>query len=161
MMSQHEPSIFETIRRERNGLATIHTAFSDFPVGVAAHYEFYKTLILAEDLPLSRNEREFLAFKTSESNECPYCIGHHRAAFDNASSNEMSEARTRLLDRLASTLTREPWKAHLFAESFLDAGFTRAEWQHAVMIVSYFNFANRCAHAMNLRLEENFESTCK
>ena len=160
-MSQHALDIFETIRRERNGVAEIHAAFSDFPIGVAAHYDFYKKLILDEDLPLPRIEREFLAFKTSESNDCPYCIGHHRAAFDNSSSREMDQSRSVLLELLASNLTKEPWKAHLIAPKFLEAGFTRAEWQHAVMIVSYFNFANRCAHAMNLHLEENFESTCK
>jgi len=38
---------------------------------------------------------------------------------------------------------------------------TDAEFEHAVMVVSYFNLANRCAHAMGLELEANFEKTCR
>lgn len=159
-MYQPITNIFETIQRERNGVASIHSEFSKFPAGVAAHYEFYKRLVLDDGLPLTRVEREFLAFKTSEANECPYCIGHHRAAFDKISTTRIEQSRIKPLEHLAYTLTKEAWKAHLLAPMFLEAGFSPAEWQHAVMIVSYFNFANRCAHAMNLQLEENFQTTC-
>lgn len=156
-----DSSVFETIQRERNGVAAIHSAFGDFPAGVAAHYEFYKQLVLKDSLPLTRAEREFLAWKTSEANECPYCIGHHYAAFQGASSSSIEPAKANALERLALSLTKEMWKANALKPMFLDSGFSEPEWQHAIMVVAYFNFANRCAHAMNLQLEENFQSTCE
>lgn len=160
-MERHEFEVFRTIAEERGGLAEIHSAFKEFPDGVAAHYEFYKRLVLADDLPLGRSEREFLALKTSETNECPYCIGHHRTAFENNKTATPNRKRALALESLARTLTNEPWRASALKSTFLGSGFNEGEWQHAIMIVGYFNFANRCAHAMNLSLEKNFESTCK
>lgn len=153
--------VFEIIENERNGLAKIHTVFKDFPAGIFAHYQFYKQIILSEDLPLSRTEREFLAVKTSEANQCPYCIGHHKSALENAEAESLDKSRAKLLEELAQTLTKEMWRASPLKSQFLKVGFSEAEWQHAVMVVSYFNFANRCAHAMQLELEENYEETCK
>lgn len=153
--------IFQVIHRERNGVASIHTAFQEFPEGVSAHYQLYKQIILSDGLPLPREEREFLAVKTSEANKCPYCIGHHQSALDRFDPNSISENRAGLLQKLAETLTTEMWKASALKKSFIAAGFSEAEWQHAVMIVAYFNFANRCVHAMGLELEENFQATCE
>lgn len=152
--------IFQMIDRERNGVASIHTSFKDFPQGVAAHYQLYKQIVLVDGLPLPRTEREFLAVKTSEANKCPYCIGHHQSALDNFAATVTDPNRASALQTLAETLTKTMWRASSLKESFLAAGFTEAEWQHAVMIVAYFNFANRCVHAMGLELEENFQTTC-
>lgn len=153
--------IFKKIYEERGGVAEIHSSFEAFPEGVSAHYQFYKQLILADGLPLSRAEREFLAIKTSEANKCPYCISHHQAALKNFSSAPIASDRALALEILAETLTKSTWKSSTIRQSFLDAGFTESEWQHAVMVVAYFNFANRCAHAMGLELEENFQLTCR
>jgi uncharacterized peroxidase-related enzyme len=160
-MKNNPSDIFETIRRERNGVAGIHTAFSSFPEGIAAHYEFYKKIILAADLPLARAEREYLAWMTSEANSCPYCIGHHKAAFRAAEGSSFSSDKTEILGALARELTVNPWKASQLRTIFLAAGYSDAQWGHAVMVVGYFNFANRCAHAMDLELETNFEATCE
>ncbi|MGE3760308.1 MAG: carboxymuconolactone decarboxylase family protein [Pseudobdellovibrionaceae bacterium] len=153
--------IFKKIYEERGGVARIHSSFEAFPEGVSAHYQLYKQLILADGLPLSRAEREFLATKTSEANKCPYCIGHHQAALKNFTSDPIASDRALALEILAETLTKNMWKTSLMRKSFLAAGFNESEWQHAIMVVAYFNFANRCAHAMGLELEENFQLTCK
>jgi len=153
--------IFETIKRERNGVAGIHSAFASFPEGVAAHYQFYKQIILAADLPLTRNEREFLAWKTSEANQCPYCIAHHRVAFDVSKGPSLDAEKVEVLGELAHELTLNAWKASRLKTRFFAAGYSDAQWSHAVMVVGYFNFVNRCAHAMGLELESDFETTCK
>jgi len=158
---QASEEIFELIRDERGGVANIHRAFDQFPQGVSAHYFFYRQILLADNLPLDRKEREFLAVKTSEANQCPYCIGHHTAAFESIDTGSIRNQRLVALEKLAYTLTREPWKSGLIKDLFLSSGFTSAQWQHAVMIVSYFNFANRCAHAMSLELEDNFKDSCR
>lgn len=116
--------------------------------------------MLAESLPLSRLEREFLAMTVSEANTCPYCIGHHTEAFKNT-DGEIESNKKAALKEAAIALTLKPHTASAFASRFLAAGFSPAAWQHAVMVISYFNFANRCAHAMGLELETNFEATCK
>ena len=152
--------IFSTIKNERNGVANIHKAFSDFPIGIGAHYSFYKEIILADDLPLSREDREYLAVKTSEANTCPYCIEHHKEALTKYPTHSRTDKKSRALGQLAELLTKEPWKSAQLKEEFISVGFSESEWQHSVMVVSYFNFVNRCAHAMNIGLEEDFKKTC-
>ncbi|MCJ8345379.1 carboxymuconolactone decarboxylase family protein [bacterium] len=155
-------NIFERIRNERGGVANIHSAFNDFPIGVEAHYNFYHEILLRDDLPLSRIDREFLAVATSQSNLCPYCISHHQSALDTHSKEEeIPSEQENLLREFAISLTKEPWKSKLYYKKFLESGYTKAQFQHATMIVSYFNLANRCAHALDLELEETFEETCK
>ncbi|MGE3975933.1 MAG: carboxymuconolactone decarboxylase family protein [Bdellovibrionales bacterium] len=153
--------IFGLIHKERGGVAKIHSAFELFPQGILAHYTFYKQIILADKLPLNRFEREYLAVQTSKANRCPYCIGHHEAALKNSDLTQVSTVRQKAMDQLSEVLTREPWKANPIHKVFLEAGFTEPQWQHAVMVVAYFNFVNRCAHAMGLEIEENYEETCK
>ncbi len=53
---------YNLIEAERGGLATIHTSFSEFPEGILAHYQFYKSIMLQEGLPLDRADREHLTY---------------------------------------------------------------------------------------------------
>lgn len=73
---------------------------------------------------------------------------------------DISNKRFSALADLATTLTNEPWRTSPLHSRFMEAGFTESQWQHSVMIVGYFNFANRCAHAMGLKIESDFTSTC-
>jgi uncharacterized peroxidase-related enzyme len=158
-MNQLENTL-QSIKSERGEVANIHKVFQDFPEGITAHYEFYKKIILDESLPLSRAHREFLAFKTSETNQCPYCVNHHKAAYENH-KEDLNKEIENLLTEFAETMTKSPWKANLFAERFEQHGLSKAEWQQAVFVVGYFNMANRLAFAMNLELEDNFKKSCQ
>lgn len=158
-MKSEIDQVFDKIKRERGGIAKIHSSFREFPVGVSAHYEFYNSIVLKDDLPLSRAIREYVAFRVSEENQCPYCIGHHKKAFKNTQS-ELCEMEQALLGKLARIITKEPWKSNLLKNNFLKIGFSESQFQHAVMVASYFNFVNRCALAMGLDLEEDYEKTC-
>lgn len=150
------------IKSERGDVANIHIAFLDFEAGMSAHYEFYKAIILNDNLPLSRAERECLAMHTSKENECPYCIAHHKEAFEVSKiSLQLDVAKLEVLKELSYLLTKEPWKANIFKKSFLKVGYSEAQWQHAVMVIGYFNFVNRCAHAQDVKLEKNFNQMCK
>lgn len=159
-MAAELKQVLNQIRSERGGLAAIHLAFSDFPAGIKAHYDFYKALMLVDDIPLSRAERELLAVATSKANQCPYCIIHHEEALK-ANLSTISPARAQALVELAEGLTSAPWRSSSIRQTFLESGFSSSQWQHAVMVVSYFNFANRCAHAMGLEVEPDFEKTCR
>ena len=154
------PPIFKRIHKARGGVAAIHHAFSDFPHGVEAHFDFYSSIMLHEPLPLPRREREWLAVKVSQANQCPYCVAHHRAALRKLGGSKRAKKRYSCLTLLAEILTKEPWRASSLKPIFLEAGFSDPEWQHAIMIVGYFNFANRCAFAMNVEVEPDFTETC-
>jgi AhpD family alkylhydroperoxidase len=160
-MSRPELSeILKVISAERGGVAEIHTAFKDFPQGLWAHYQFYKQIMLDEPLPLARTEREYLAMEVSQANTCPYCIAHHTEAYKN-SGGTIAEIKKAALQDAAKILTLKPYAAAPVEDNFKRVGFSSAQWQHAVMVISYFNFANRCAHATGLQVEANFAETCK
>ena len=159
-MSAHLQTVLDQILEERGGVAGIHLAFKDFSEGVSAHYEFYKRIMLADGLPLNRVYREYLAMITSQANRCAYCISHHSEAFQNQSEN-IPQGQIDLLNEFSEILSRDAQRAYEFKDKFLSQSFTAAQWQHAVMIVSYFNFANRLAFAMDLELEPSFHVTCR
>lgn len=152
--------LFNKISETRGDVANIHKEYRDYPQGVLSHFNFYENVILKNNGPLSRAHIEYLAFKTSQANECPYCINHHKEAFKNQAF-EITQAEMDILTEFALLLTREPWKANGMKRRFLSVGFTNSQFAHAIFVVSYFNMANRLAFGMNLELEESFQKTCK
>ena len=66
--------VYSLIEAERGGLAAIHTSFSAFPEGIMAHYQFYKSIMLNDGLPLERADREHLAVEVSKANACPQTL---------------------------------------------------------------------------------------
>ncbi|MBT3982477.1 MAG: hypothetical protein HOE90_14050 [Bacteriovoracaceae bacterium] len=160
MVKNRVSKIIDRIRKERGEVAEIHHAFRDFPEAMEAHFEFYQKIIVGDNLPLERIEREFLAVSTSEANKCPYCIGHHQKALDNIGEIDLPSEKKEIYRKLAQTLSSEPHKSHLLKKEFNSIHQDESAWQHAVFIVSYFNMANRLAFAMDLELEENFHKSC-
>lgn len=152
-------SIFKRIEEERGMVARIYSDFSAFPQSVEAHFPLNKALMLSEDAPLPRAERELLAYITSEQNKNVYCGTHHKKAYENY-DKEMDKKRVSALKEFAVELTLRPASATGMKGKFMASGFTEAEWQHAVNIVSYFNFTNRLAFAMDMKLEDGFEKSC-
>jgi len=153
-------NIFDKIEKERGGLAAIHSEFSEFEDGVDGHYYLYKKIMLNENLPLPREEREYIAYKVSLSNECPYCISHHKKALDNNFLEIPLDLRE-FYDEFAQVICTGPWKTCLLKKRYLDLKGKDACWQHLVMVASYYNMANRIAFAMELELESTYEDTCK
>lgn len=152
--------IFKKIEKERGMVARIYSDFSLFPESVEAHYGLNKALMLSDSSPLPRHEREFLAYTTSDLNNCTYCARHHQKAYENV-KDEINPDREQLLFKLAYDLTIKPNKSvDYLKELFQAQGFTDDQWQHAVNIVAYFNFTNRLAVGMNMELEEGFEKSC-
>lgn len=150
--------VYADILSERNDVAEIHQAYASFPQGMQAHYQFYKKVILSQFGPLQRGEREYLAVKTSEFNACRYCIEHHSEALRKFEV-PLNLERMKFYEDLVEVITITPWKASPFKERALEVGLSEAEYSHAVMIISYFNMANRLAFAQGIKLEENFKIT--
>jgi uncharacterized peroxidase-related enzyme len=153
--------IFSKIENERGMVARIYSDFSAFPESVAAHFELNKVLMLSDSSPLPRFEREFLACETSMYNGNDYCATHHKEAYEKLKQASVkSQDRMDHLAKLSYVLTNTPSKASYLKPLFLSTGFTEAEWQHAVNIVSYFNYTNRLAFAMGMELEPGYEKSC-
>lgn len=160
-MDTRTKDIFKKIEEERGGLAQIHSVFLEFPQAAKAHHDFYKSMLLDEDLPLTRLQREALAYFTSESNVCTYCVGHHKAAYAQQMKDGcLKDETVRLFAQLAECLSKGSTAVHALEAEFTNAGFTRAQWLHSIVVVSYFNMANRIAFATQIELEEDFEKTC-
>ena len=151
--------VYESIKNERGEIASIYKEFNAFPKGIAAHFKFYKDIMLSDNLPLPRSEREFLAFLSSESNSCLYCVSHHGEASKNYPIS-ISKEKEEFYRGFSHTLTKEPWKGSQFKERGKKIGLSEAQYAHATMIVSYFNMANRMVFALDVSLEENFEDSC-
>lgn len=152
---------FEEIRKERGGVANIYGNFDKVPEVTLAHFRLNKAMLLESDLPLTRVEREILAVETSRVNNCEYCLVHHEAALKNYFKTvTVSDEKYAILKRLAVELSLNPVKAKKVKSDFMKLGFNEAQWQHAVNIVSYFNYTNRLAHALDIQLEDGYEATC-
>lgn len=123
----------------------IFTEFNAFPESVKAHFELNKVL-LVDDGPLSKQDREYLAFKTSEINKNPYGMIYHKKAFEEAKTSEPKK----ILEEMAVTLTKEPTQSSWLKGRFIAEGYSEAQWQHAVNVIAYTNFTNRLAFAANI-----------
>jgi AhpD family alkylhydroperoxidase len=152
-------TISSEIIKERGSLANIHKAFLKFPEGMDAHFKFYKSILLKDNLPLNRGQIEFLATETSKANQCSYCIHHHQKAFENSKA-KIPQDEQLLFRELAESLSQSPWKSSVFKEKFIKNGLSEEKYLHAILIVSYFNMANRLAFANDLELEEDFSLSC-
>ncbi|HLD77800.1 MAG TPA: hypothetical protein VJB16_02100 [archaeon] len=154
--------VFGAIRRERGAVPSLFAEFESYPEGAKAHFDLYRLLILAPG-PLPRAERERILMEASLANECPYSFRHASQALEfirETQGETQPSRRQELLSLLAIHVSKEPRRASALRPEFDAAGFTPAEWQQAVMIASYANFANRIAETMDLALEEGFEATC-
>ncbi|PIP93705.1 MAG: hypothetical protein COW00_14765 [Bdellovibrio sp. CG12_big_fil_rev_8_21_14_0_65_39_13] len=155
-----ENDIFKEIQSARGKVANIHRVFENLPPMVEGHFYFYKKIMLDQDLPLSRQMREYLAVWTSQANECSYCIKHHQAALKLHYADHLDENKMEFFQSLVKTITIEPHKASLFKYKALEYGISAAEYSHAVAIIAYFNMANRLVFAMDTELEEDYVKSC-
>jgi len=160
-MNEKLHSIYKMIESKRGGVANIHRAFEAFPEAIEAHFKYYDSIMLAEKLPLSRAEREWIGFQTSFQNECSYCVTHHKKTYEVFSRSDIPEKRKEALMKLIIDMTKEPTKGNRAYLNLLNEGFTKAEAQHAVTLAAYFNFVTRCAHALGVELEEDYITTCR
>lgn len=138
-------------------VANIHSVFMPYPNGVLAHYRFYSRVVLSEG-PLPRIIRELIATEVSRTNRCDYCFHHHNEALSQNLFEEVLEDEKIYFKKFAEIISHHPRQAIQLKESFPYKA--EGTWEHAVMIASYFNMANRMASAMEVEVEENFQISC-
>jgi uncharacterized peroxidase-related enzyme len=151
-------AMYERLRAERGRVSNILKAHSLRPQALAHHLDLYMGLLFGPGR-LSRAQREMIAVVVSATNDCAYCVSHHREALsryvrDPAQLDAictdhrgagLPEATVALLD-YARRLTAAPaTTTEADIEALRTAGFADEDILHANLIAAYFNFVNRIA----------------
>ena len=150
--------LYQRIGGARGGVAQIHQVQSLNPAALAAHFEFYKT-IMFQASPLSRGDREALAVAASRANSCEYCSAHHSSTLHQLGTSSTVGPE---IIAWAVRLARSPERvSEADVKTLRDAGLSDRAILDAVLTVSYFAFANRLVMALGVELESGFEATCR
>ncbi len=164
--------IYERIRRLRGGVADVMKLQSLNPPLLAAHFEFYRTLMFGPS-ELDRRTREMIGVLVSSSNACAYGVSHHSEALRHLEvpeavidelasgtvSDELLSEPMQALLRYVASLTRTPSSATAVDE-LRELGWTDAAILDATMVCGYTNMLNRVALGLGISLESTFAQTC-
>lgn len=161
--------IYDKLKTQRGKLAQIHKIQSLNPDTIMKHMDLYMSIMFSNS-PLSRARREMMAVVVSAANSCGYCQLHHGEALHHYWKNRDSITQLRQdfekldlgtvdkqLCRLARKLTRQPGciEENEDIEPLKSGGLTDRAILDAVLVISYFNFANRMV--MGLGVEPDAE----
>ncbi|MDX1498938.1 MAG: peroxidase-related enzyme [Woeseiaceae bacterium] len=151
-------ALYDELVRQRGKVSNILKVHSLNPAALGGHLELYMTLMFGRS-GLSRLEREAVAVVVSATNECDYCVAHHREALARyvedeetlgmlaaADGLETLEPRLSNIVRHAEKLTSAP---AAMTESDLGelraVGLSDGDILDLTLVVAYFNFVNRIA----------------
>lgn len=166
--------LYERIAGARGGVAEVMAVQSLNPAAMAAHFDFYTTLLFGRS-ELDRRTREMIGVIVSATNNCAYCVEHHTAPLQAyrvdpellaqlqqglVPDANLSTAMVQLLD-FARRLTSDPAPDPQAIEALRAAGWSDAAILDATLIVGYFNLVNRLVLGLGVQLEEGFEVTCQ
>ena len=140
-------------------------AFSLRPEKLRTFIAKYNELMLSDDSPLTRLEREMIAVVVSSQNHCVYCITSHSQAVREVSGDPVlgdilvtnyREAaltdRQRIMLDYAWKMTAKPAETgEVDRQALLDAGFTAEEIFDITDVVAYFNYTNRMTHGLGMQ----------
>ncbi len=159
--------VYSRIRGSRGRVSNIFKVQSLDARSLATHLDFYLSTMFGAG-GLERAQREMIAVAVSSANKCNYCVVHHSAALAKYVKDEQLieqlarspleselEPKERTMLAYAVKLTKTP---SLIAEQDIvelrDAGFSDEQILQIATIASYFNFVNRMASGLGVRLEE-------
>ena len=153
--------LYEQIQTDDGHIDNILKAHSLRPRTLSGHLALYKSAMHTTPHALSPRERELVGACVSLSNQCDYCVDHHRAGLarhvgDSALAERLVDAslmegdvstltpREQELCRYALKLTRSPATMNVNDLSPLrSVGLDDAGILDLNQIVSYFAYANR------------------
>lgn len=151
--------------QEKLGLVpNVLRAYAFRPARLRNFITLYNELMLSEDSGLSTLEREMIAVVVSNCNRCYYClIAHGQAVRELSGDPQLGEmlvtnyrvaplpARQRAMLDFAHRLTTTPEAVgEADRQALRDAGFTDADLFDIGEVVSFFNYSNRMAMALDL-----------
>lgn len=144
--------ILVEMQKAEGGPCPWWSEFLAFPQGVSANLDFYRDIMKDGDLPLSKRERHLVAAETCRVVGCNSNSEHHQQLVDEEEAGD--EAKAELLADFSRAIAEDPTKAKSFRSRFHDLGFTTAQFQHAIFVASYSNFASRCALAIDAAADD-------
>ena len=151
--------------REKLGLVpNVLRAYAFRPAHLRNFISMYNELMLSEDSGLSTLEREMIAVVVSACNRCYYClIAHGQAVRELSGDPQLGEMlvtnhrvaslppRQRAMLDFAYRLTSTPEAiGEADRQALRDAGFSEADLFDICEVVSFFNYSNRMAAALDL-----------
>lgn len=160
-------SIYAELIEKRGKVSNIFRVASLNAEAVKSHLDLYMAIMFGPS-GLSRSEREAIAVVVSASNDCSYCVNHHREALRRhlcdedtlqtlASAENLDSLEPRLGNIVmhAEKLTSAPGA---MTDSDLDdlraVGLADRDILDLTLIVSYFNFVNRIAMGLGVEFDE-------
>lgn len=171
---EHEQSsgelrgIYDHLVATRGKLADVHKIQGLNPPTVLSHMNLYKDIMFGHS-PLKRYQREMIGVVVSSTNQCEYCVRHHREALHHywnddvriesliqkGNNTQLSEA-DEALCTFARDITLSP---ELSTRSKIDAlrnkGLDDRAILDATLVASYFNFVNRIVLALGLEVNHS------
>jgi uncharacterized peroxidase-related enzyme len=115
-------------------------------------------------------EQQVIQLAVSTENECVYCVSGHTAFAQTLNIPEsvvsalrakkpLPDERLNALSNLVRSLVQH--RGHIERkeiESYLAAGFTRAQFMEVILGISLKTFSNYASIALNIKLDKEFES---
>ena len=140
-------------------------AFSLRPEKLRTFIAKYNELMLTDDSPLTRLEREMIAVVVSSHNHCVYCITSHSQAVREFSDDpvlgdilvtnyreaELTARQRTMLDYAWKMTARPSETGEADRQALHDAGFTAEEIFDITDVVAYFNYTNRMTHGLSMQ----------
>ena len=151
--------------QEKLGLVpNVLRAYAFRPAHLRNFISMYNELMLSEDSGLSTLEREMIAVVVSACNRCYYClIAHGQAVRELSGDPQLGEMlvnnyrvaplppRQRAMLDFAHRLTTTPEAiGEADRQALRDAGFSEVDLFDICEVVSFFNYSNRMAAALDL-----------
>ena len=145
-------------------------AFSLIPEKLRTFNNKYNELMLSEDSPISRLEKEMIAVVVSSYNHCVYCITSHSQSVRELSGDPVLAdilvtnhraaqltARQRVILDYAWKMTSIPQEVcEVDRQVLSDFGFKAEEIFEINDVIAYFNYTNRMTHGIGIEPNKEY-----
>lgn len=171
---EHEQSsgelrgIYDHLVATRGKLADVHKIQGLNPPTVLSHMNLYKDIMFGHS-PLKRYQREMIGVVVSSTNQCEYCVGHHREALNHywkddsridsliqQSEHIQLSVPDKALCKFARDITLNPeLSTQTKIDELRNKGLDDRAILDATLVASYFNFVNRIVLTLGLEVNHS------
>ena len=163
---------FSVCEEKLGFIPNVLRAFSLIPEKLRSFNSKYNELMLSEDAPLSRLEKEMIAVVVSSYNHCVYCITSHSQSVRELSGDSILAdilvtnyraaqltARQREILDYAWKMTSIPQEVcEADREALFEFGFKADEIFEINDVIAYFNYTNRMTHGIGIEPNKEYFS---
>ena len=161
---------FRVCEEKLGFIPNVLRAFSLIPEKLRTFNIKYNELMLSEDSPLNRLEKEMIAVVVSSYNHCVYCITSHSQSVRELSGDPILadilvtnyraaqlSARQRVILDYAWKMTSIPQEVcEVDRQVLSDFGFKAEEIFEINDVIAYFNYTNRMTHGIGIEPNKEY-----